>query len=76
MSGNEKKKREKIFFFFFEVGTVFGLLPNYIVETKFWVAIQSLYCRDLGLMGIGKCIAIHYIVLQIRNGLQENCIAI
>ena len=43
---------------------VFGLLPNYIVETKFWVAIQSLYCGDLGLVGIGKCIAIHYVVLQ------------
>ena len=76
MSGNEKKMRNFIYLFIFEVGTVFGLLPNYIVETKFWVAIQSLYCRDLGLMGIGKCIAIHYIVLQTRNGLQENCIAI
>ena len=43
---------------------VFGLLPNYIVEKKFWVAIQSLYCRDLRLVGIGKCIAIHYVVLQ------------
>ena len=22
------------------------------METKFWVAIQSLYCRDLGLVGV------------------------
>ena len=72
----KRKKNEKFLFYFFEAGTVFGLLPNYIVETKFWVAIQSLYCRDLGLVGIGKCIAIHYIVLQRMNGLQENCIAI
>ena len=46
-----------------------------IVEKKKCIAIPFLYCREEGLR-VGKCIAIHYIVLQRRNGLQENCIAI
>ena len=44
-------------------------------EKKNCIAIPFLYCREEGLR-VGKCIAIHYIVLQRRNGLQENCIAI
>ena len=46
-----------------------------IVEKKNCIAIPFLYCIEEGLR-VGKCIAIHYIVLQRRNGLQENCIAI
>ena len=44
-------------------------------KKKNCIAIPFLYCREEGLR-VGKCIAIHYIVLQRRNGLQENCIAI
>ena len=45
-----------------------------IVEKKICIAIPFLYCREEGLR-VGKCMEIHYIVLQRRNGLLENCIA-
>ena len=46
-----------------------------IIEKKNCIEIPFLYCREEGLR-VGKCIAIHYIVLHRRNGLLENCIAI
>ena len=40
---------------------VFGLLPNYIVKKKKFIAIQFLYCRERELKAV--CIAIQYFVL-------------
>ena len=37
-------------------------------KKKFCITIPFLYCREEGLR-VGKCIAIHYIILQRRNGL-------
>ena len=44
-----KKKKKK-----FVAGTVFGLLPNYIVETKFCVAIQCIVLQRFRLGGYRK----------------------